>query len=145
MDPMVSGLRYRVRRAARQISDQHRHMSELRRRCDEALAGGGGEELREALLRYCGALDAHFALEEDVFFPALHGLRPEHTEELDALSREHEVFATRLTALRRCTETESGGDGVVASFQAFAEEMRQHEAREERLVRKIADLLGDPD
>jgi hypothetical protein len=55
------------------------------------------------------------------------------------------IFATRLTALRRSAETGSGGEGVVASFQAFVEEMGQHEAREERLVRKIADLLGDPD
>ena len=145
MDPMASGLRYRVRRAARQISDQHRHMNELRRRCDEALSGGNDGEVREALLRYCGALDAHFALEEDVFFPALHGLRPEHTEELDTLSREHQVFAARLTALRRYAETGGDGDGAVTSFHSFVEEMGQHEAREERLVRKIADLLGDPD
>ena len=48
VDPMATGLRYRVRRAARQIGDQHRHIGELHRACEEVLASGS---LREGDLR----------------------------------------------------------------------------------------------
>lgn len=138
MDPMVSGLRYRVRRAARQIGEQHRHLGEVLGKLEAILAEGSREGVDDLLVRYRSALDAHFALEDDVFFPALHGLHPEHAEELEALSRDHEAYARVLEELAHLLQS--------ASLDRFARELRQlekdlerHESREERLVRSLVE------
>jgi hemerythrin-like domain-containing protein len=140
MDPMASGLRYRIRRAARQISEQHRHMNELLREINEALAEGARERLMDLLVRYRGAMDAHFTLEDSVFFPALHGLHPKHADELDLLSHEHQGFAVELGRLRRFLE-EGRLDAFSKTLQDFVNDVTRHEAREERLVQDLADLL----
>ena len=99
MDRMATGLRFRLRRAARKIAAQHQHIHAILADFDVALAEGSPDRVAELYGRYRSALEAHFALEEEVFFPALHGLQPEHERELDALSRDHEGFLAELAGL----------------------------------------------
>jgi hypothetical protein len=135
---MVAGLRYRVKRAARQIGEQHRQMEALLGQLGAALGRGDRGEARHLLSRYRGALDAHFGLEEDVFFPALHGLHPEHTGELDGLSREHGEFTAALARLDGFLAGESL-DAFLGPFRELVKQMAEHEQREERLVRRLAE------
>jgi hypothetical protein len=89
------------------------------------------------------AIDAHFEMEDGVFFPALHGLHPGSGPELELLMGEHEGFRDRFERLR---------DGITgSSLEAFAEAYREfsrsigeHEGREERLVASLVDLLDPP-
>ena len=85
MESDGSGLRYRLRRALRQIGEQHQQLRELHSRLRRAVASGDRRDARDGFRRYREAVGAHFALEDGVFFPALHGLHPEHAEELDPL------------------------------------------------------------
>jgi hypothetical protein len=132
MDPLASGLRFRLRRAARRIAEQHQHMQEMARAVEGALAAPGEGRLAEALTRYRQALEAHFALEDEVFFPALHGLVPEEIRELEALSSQHGEFRAALARL------DPAQAGLGADFRALHAALKEHEAREERVARRLS-------
>lgn len=139
MDELQTGLRHRLKRVARQISDQHRHLATLCAELRRALEGEAADG--EVLTRFDGyrdAMDAHFDLELQVFFPALHGLRPDSSRELGALGVEHERLRAELAALRADL---AGGlrGGCCSGLEAFVRKLGEHEAREERLVSSLAD------
>jgi hypothetical protein len=142
MEPVIelaeSGLRYRLRRALRQIGEQHRQLDEIQRRLGAAVASGDRGDARDAFVRFRHAVGAHFELEDGVFFPALHGLHPEEGADLEALSREHEGMLGELRRLAPLLES-APLDRFGASFGAFREEFSTHERREERLVSRLAD------
>lgn len=141
MDAMQNGLIFRVRRSARRLADQHRHLRELIPEFERAVELADSAALRSMISRYRVGVVAHFNLEDQVFFPALHGLRSDQTPALDRLSREHEGFLRRLTELRELL--------TAATVEAFAEGFRKlltdlgaHEKQEEQLVREVARDAG---
>lgn len=143
MDPLDTGLRFRLRRAARQIGQQHQHLREVLASLQRSLGDGAPPDaMRDQLDRYREALDAHFSLENDVLFPALHGLRPEHTGELEVLEAEHVDFSARLgrmgELLRGALRAEVG-----AALDGFARDMAAHDVREERLARVLSDWQAE--
>jgi hypothetical protein len=139
MELAGSGLRYRMRRALRQIGDQHRQLHEIHDRLGAAIASGSRGEAREAFVRYRHAIGAHFELEDGVFFPALHGLHPAEREELEALGRDHDGLLAALARLAPLLEDGASGlDRFGTAFDAFRRELGQHEKREESLVSRIA-------
>ena len=140
MDPMATGLRYRIRRASRQIAEQHANMRELARELEQALAEERTDKLKNVLLRFRGAMDAHFALEDGVFFPALHGLHPEQRGELEELSRQHQNFGVEIESLSQRLE-EGSLERFEAAFHELLSGLALHEKREERVARAIADIF----
>lgn len=137
MNHMSHGLLYRVKRAAKQIGEQHANIGEIFRGFEPAIERGDSEAARDLFRRYCGAIDAHFALEDGVFFPALHGLHPERVIDLETLSEEHVGFLGQLEHLRSLLDTDLAGFGH--GLRSLASELGIHESREERLVRELAD------
>jgi hypothetical protein len=133
-----AGLRYRMRRALRQIGEQHRHLREIRDALHGALAADDRPELRDSFVRYRHAIGAHFELEDGVFFPALHGLHPGARERLEALGAEHAELLARLQQLAPLVDAVAL-DGFAAGFAAFGDEMSEHEGREEALVSRLAE------
>jgi len=138
MEWVEPGLRYRMRRALRQIGDQHRALGEIRGRLAAALASGDRREAASAFVRFRHALGAHFELEEGVFFPALHGLRPAEAAGLEALGREH---GDLLAALQRIAPLLEAAplERVGAEFEALRRALGAHEQREEGLVTRLAE------
>jgi hypothetical protein len=131
---LETGLRHRLRRVVRQIREQHHQLAPLARELAGALAGGAAAEPGNALARYREALGAHFSLESEVFFPALHGLRPERAAELEALEREHEGLLADLRGALR-----AGGPGAGPPLEAFFAALGAHERREEGLAAELAE------
>jgi iron-sulfur cluster repair protein YtfE (RIC family) len=144
MDPMATGLRYRLRRASRQIAEQHKHMRELGVELEQALKEQLPDKLKDVLQRFRGAMDAHFALEDGVFFPALHGLHPEQRNELEELSRQHQNFGVELERLRQSLEEDSL-ERFAAGFYELVKGLAMHEQREEKMVRSLADTFATPE
>ena len=144
MDPMATGLRYRLRRASRQIVEQHEHMRGLARELDQALTDQLPDKLKDVLLRFRGAMDAHFALEDGVFFPALHGLHPEQRSELEELSRQHQNFGVEMERLRQRLE-EGSLESFGTAFHELLKGLFLHEQREEKMVRSLADTFAASD
>jgi hypothetical protein len=137
MPAFDTGLKHRIKRLAQQIADQHRHLGVLRREIDTALERGERGATGDAFARFEAALAAHFDLEQGLFFPALHGLSPVRSAELEALEREHASLRARLRTVAAGIEAEPLGLTRAALEQCFAA-LRDHETREESLVALIS-------
>ena len=134
MDGMRTGLAHRLRRTEKQIVDQHRHIREIGRELDQAAEKGRSAEVRTWLHRLEEALSAHFELEEDVVFPALHGLAPSQGDALEGLVREHGELLVTLRHVRETTSEAEQGD-VSDELPALRARLGDHERREEALVK----------
>jgi heme oxygenase len=139
MPSLQIGLRHRVKRLTQQTAEQHRHLEALRQEVSAALERDARADGRHALERFTAALAAHFELEQSVFFPALHGLAPSRTHELEALEREHAGFLSELRRVLAQIEAASAGASE-REFRECLERLRGHEKREERVVGAISDL-----
>jgi len=132
-------LQLRVRRARRQIKNQHAHLHTLY----ESLAGAIGRAdvgtVREIGEQLLAALEAHFSLEDSVFFPAVHSLHPECRRDLNALIRDHERYRIQLTGMLGGLGS-NGLDAFAAGYRELTAAVADHERREERL---IGLLVGD--
>jgi hemerythrin-like domain-containing protein len=144
MESLESGLRFRLRRAARQIAQQHQSIREILASLERSL--GEGERARDGVrglfARYREAVEAHFAMEEDVLFPALHGLHPSRSAELEALEAEHGEFGARLGGLAELLAGTPLSE-FADRFDGFARQMAMHETREERLAQSLAERVGE--
>jgi hypothetical protein len=130
------GLRLRLTHASRRIAGQHDYLDALVASTLRALERNTPAEAREGLEGFAGALDAHFALEEQLHFPALHGLRPEVAPEIEALMVEHRALRARVRGLGERVGREPR-DEVTREFVGLADTLRDHESREEQLFASI--------
>jgi len=79
------------------------------------------------------ALDSHFAVEENVLFPALLARHPELREQIESLEGEHESVRRQLDQLLFCIGATSHAQAasVLSHLRALLD---GHEAREERCL-----------
>jgi hypothetical protein len=138
MEPAPAGLRYRMRRALRQIGEQHLQLHEIRERLGAAIATRQPLEARDVFVRFRHAIGAHFELEDTVFFPALHGLHPDERQALEALSRDHLGLLAALQRLSPLLD-EAAFERFGIGFDAFRRDLARHERQEEGIVSRIAD------
>jgi hypothetical protein len=130
------GLALRVQRGTRVISAQHRQLDVLYLQVDTALLAGESERARAAFTRFADALEAHLALEDGLYFPALHGLRPALEGDLERLCDEHQQLREQLSRIERAIE---GGacEPCARLLHQFAGDLAEHEGREEGLLASI--------
>jgi iron-sulfur cluster repair protein YtfE (RIC family) len=140
MNQMETGLRHRLRRAVRQMVSQHEHLRTLTQAVADATEAGQVAVIQESVDRLRGAIESHFSLEDDVFFPAVHGLHSESASELHALMRDHVDFLDELVGLREGLAT-GAVDGFAKGYRAFCKSLAEHEIREERLIASLADVI----
>jgi hypothetical protein len=127
-----------MRRVLRQMAAQHRHLKPIYGMLVESIARGIAAEARSAFESYREAIEAHFSLEDEFFFPALHGLHPERGADLEGLVREHARFRQEVGAvgaLLHAAQLERGA----AALEALAAALGSHEEREEKLVASLHD------
>jgi iron-sulfur cluster repair protein YtfE (RIC family) len=84
------GLLKRLERQRTGIASQHRQLDIFVRKISQALQQGQRRDCETAVYQLQGALNAHFAVEEQIVFPALHGLNSELADKIAALERDHE-------------------------------------------------------
>jgi hypothetical protein len=82
-------------------------------------------------------LSAHFELEQDVFFPALHGLEPSRKSDLEALEQEHAELLAELESVLAGVGSERQSN-CAERFRSCVERLRGHERIEEELVGAIS-------
>jgi hypothetical protein len=128
--PSQPGLALRVQRGRRTISAQHRQLDHFYLRVASALEAARIETARAAFARFSDALEAHLALEDGLYFPALRGLRPELAEHLDRLEDEHQRLRERLGRVAR-------GALDRERLEGLADELADHEGREEALLASL--------
>jgi hypothetical protein len=130
------GLRMRMGREAGRISSQHAQLGAFFEGVARALERGDGMAAASAFTRFGDAFDAHISLEDHLFFPALHGMRPDFDRELTRLVAEHEGFRRDLNRLERTIE-EGDLHSAARDMDVLGRALADHEAREEELVRRI--------
>jgi hemerythrin superfamily protein len=130
------GLERRLRRETQRISSQHQQLDSLYAITTQALETGSVEAARSAFLRFSDALEAHVDLEDDFFFPAVRGLRPDLVSDLEALSSEHRGFRADLAELNRALEA-GHVKRAEATLGEFVKRLAAHEEREEKLLARI--------
>lgn len=131
------GLGLRLRREALRIASQHHQLDQFHEVFENAMARGDAAAAELSFARFADALVAHFAIEEQVYFPALHGRDVAAASELAELAREHETLRSAvdeiLVALR-------AGDlpACEAAVGAWLPRLVLHERREEALLSREA-------
>ena len=130
------GLMLRAERGARTISAQHRQLDDFYLRVAAALDGGELATARAAFARFCDALEAHLALEDGLYFPALRGLRPTLERDLAQLEDEHQRLRQQLAQLARSIERDDC-PRCANLLERFAGDMAEHEGREEGLLASL--------
>lgn len=131
MAGMRRGLRRRLERTLRRVHQQHQHLRDVDGEIGRALASGALKEASRWLERMHDALRAHFDLEEEVIFPALHGLLPGTQRELAHLERDHRVF---LDLLHAALGAELHASRLDRELKDLRERLDEHEKHEERLL-----------
>jgi hypothetical protein len=130
------GLALRMRRERRVISAQHRQLDDFYAWLVAALDAGEAPAVFSAFRRFSDALEAHFALEDGLYFPALRGLRPALEPELEALGEDHRALRERLAGLARLVEA-SPCEACRRPLERLAGDLAEHEGREEGLLASL--------
>ena len=135
MDPNVvdlGGHSY-TKRTRRQIADQHRNIERFFLTLALAVSGRRKSETRAAFNRYRTAISDHFALEEQVFFPAIQIADPARKPEIESLIRSHCRLLDELAQMAEQLESLSCED-FSRRLDGFATMLAIHENKEEELV-----------
>ena len=95
-----------------------------------------GDEAASACAQLRDALETHFAQEEDLYFPTIWQLRPEHEKSLRGLIAGHAVY---LEKVDQTAELVSAGrpDEAVACFEELQKLFAAHELEEEATLRAV--------
>jgi hypothetical protein len=141
MDLSEPGLHQRLHRVLRQMESQHHDLKLIDERMRKGVATEEVSPAQSAFDTYRDALAAHFSLEDEFFFPALHGLFPERSSELGQLVREHQVFLEELCSIGAMI---SAGqfERCGRALTELAARLTEHEVLEERFVTGI-ETRGD--
>lgn len=127
------GARHRMRYEELRISRQHDQLNSLFAAVLGSLYRDAVHNARDAFVRFADALEAHLSLEDRLYFPALHGLRPDLERALATLGEEHAALRARMNVIRALLasgERETSRERL----DEFANLLSDHEAREEELI-----------
>jgi len=127
----------RLAQEARRITGQHAYLDALERTTTRAFERDDAAAMAEAFRGFAGSLEAHFHLEEQVHFPALHGLDGGLATDLSKLVRDHERFREQIDGLRaqiEAGEPTTHRGQILSAFRALTAALSEHEASEESLL-----------
>jgi iron-sulfur cluster repair protein YtfE (RIC family) len=136
MNLKQNGLEKRVQIESRRISSQHRQLDQFHELVAAALEHGEPVQVRGAFTRFRDALEAHFSVEDDVYFPAVHGLRPELERDLTALVADHREMRRQLEKVQALFDADRLAEGG-AALDAMVTVLIDHERREEQLLDRL--------
>lgn len=131
-----AGLRLRMRSEERRISSQHERLDALCQDVYTRIDEAGPTRARADFEIFVTALDAHMTVEEDIYFPAIHGLRAETGEELSHLVEAHGALRRAAEEIARRLE-EGDREGARSGLDQLASAVSQHEREEEDLLARI--------
>lgn len=120
------------RSSARKVATQHHLIESLLRGLRAAVDDRDAERARARRTSVARALDAHFVLEEEHYFPSLREVRPELGSELASLVEEHAAMRGLAETLAAQVEA---GDWAPATETAASLERTFH--RHEKTERGV--------
>lgn len=133
-----SGLRLRMRGEERRITSQHEQLDVLCRDVYARIDKYGAAPAIGDFLLFMTALDAHMTVEEEIYFPALHGLRADAGGELSERVAEHVELRTDASAISELLKA-GDRDGARLALDRLARRISKHEVAEEELIARITE------
>ncbi len=131
-----AGLRLRMRGEERRIASQHDQLDELCAAVSTRIDREGALASLGSFLRLVAALDAHMTLEEEIYFPALHGLRAGIGAELESLIAGHRSLRSDAAEIRKMLWSDERQNARFA-IDRLAKSISKHELREEALIARV--------
>ena len=131
--PMDPGLTLRFPSVARRIVSQHEQLDTFSALVRSSVERGSLRRARRAFTSFRDALDAHVTMEDQTFFPAIHGLNPALGPDLEPLVGDHADFRLRMDDLHEQLARGSVEE-FSRAFDDFCIDFSRHEAREEKIV-----------
>ena len=118
---------------------EHSELAELVQAVEKTLARGSLERTSRALEDLEGVLDAHFTVEERVYFPVVERLSPRHQSVIRTAREEHVRISELLDELR---DLVNRGEIAAAhrSLSYLLDHFRAHEEQEVKLIEDLAAL-----
>lgn len=137
------GLRLRMRAEERRIAEQHERLDALCREVYSELdKDGAGAAINDYLL-FLTALDAHMKIEEEIYFPAVHGLSPDVGAALSRLVAEHEAIRAEAEVVKAALKAacRRGVDPAAArwALRSLARQVAAHEEEEEDVLARVTE------
>jgi hypothetical protein len=132
------GLRLRMRSEEQRITSQHERLDELCREVYTRIDKDGAALAINDFLLFMTALDAHMTVEEDIYFPALHGLCADAGDELTTLVGEHSELRQGADEIRLCLKS-GDREGARLGLDRLARQISEHEQAEEDLIARITE------
>jgi hemerythrin superfamily protein len=132
------GLRMQMRGEERRIESQHEHLDSLCQELYWRIDKDGPTYAIGEFLLFITALDAHMTMEEDVFFPALYGLRADLGSDFEALIKEHGEFRVAAAEIKEKLRA-NDRDGARVALDLLARRISEHERIEEDLLARITE------
>ncbi len=133
------GARPSRKRTRRQIAGQHRNIERLFLTLARAVSDRRKSETRAGFNRYRTVISDHFALEEQVFFPAIQIEDPGRKPAIESLIRSHDRLLDELAQMEAQLESLSRED-FSRRLHGFATMLAIHENKEEVLVAATANV-----
>ncbi|MFQ5697570.1 MAG: hemerythrin domain-containing protein [Myxococcota bacterium] len=118
---------------------EHSELDQRVRELEEAIESQHIGAANAALERLTEAIEAHFEVEEAVYFPLVERFSPSHVPAVKAARLGHAQIREVLEDLRNLVEQ---GQIVAArgSLRIFLTRFQSHEAREAQMIRDLSDL-----
>jgi hypothetical protein len=139
LDQSTNGeLRSQMRSEERRIESQHERLDSLCRDLYWRIDKDGPTHAIGEFLLFITALDAHMAMEEDVFFPVLYGMRVDLGPEFEALVEEHAEFRIEAAEIKDRLQA-NDREGARVALDLFARRISAHERVEEELLARITE------
>jgi len=127
------GLEKRLSRQRSGIASQHRQLDVFVRKISQALRQGQRRDCETAVYQLQGALNAHFVVEEQIVFPALHGLNSKLADQIVALERDHERLRENVDRLALAIVA-SDITTAQRNLEEFDTALSAHERSEEQIL-----------
>lgn len=117
---------------------EHSELDRLVAALERTLGGRRAAEVQDALDDLQESLEAHFNLEERLYFPLVERYSPDHASAVRAAVQGH--AAIRL-ALRELSDLVEAGETSAArrALGLLLDQFRSHEAHEEQLISELED------
>lgn len=119
--------------------EQHSRLDQLVLGLEGAFSNGSIGAASEALDALTDALEEHFGLEEQVYFPLVERLSREHAPAIQAAKLGHQRVRERLEQVRELI-----GEGQLVparrALHLLLERFRTHEADETRLIEALEEI-----
>jgi iron-sulfur cluster repair protein YtfE (RIC family) len=125
------------------LPDHHRHCDSLFVAAEEAVRRGDWAAATNAFAHLRRQMEAHFAAEEDLLFPAFEAATGMSAGPTAMMRREHEQMNVLLSQLAAACDARDGDDyaGVAETLLMM---MQQHNMKEENILYPMCDqALGE--